>query len=149
MGAAHQQSWQESRMSSAAEDLFFTNCLTTRGVGLWAAGLMGLEGERATAYAEALVTDFVRPGPLDIVKKIENDFRAHGVDMSEHRVDRVIERERDAASRRVSLRVWSKKPGDGGWERRIHRKFRMPPLVIPPHIKAWLERHFGGTAVLR
>ena len=143
MGAAHQQSCLGARTSGESEDLFLTNCLTARAVGLWAAGLLGLEGDQATAYAESLVVESVKPSHLDLVRKVEDDLRAKGIEISEHRVERMIERERDDARRRVSLRVWSKKPGDGGWERRIHHRLVIPPLVIPPHLKQWLERHMG------
>jgi hypothetical protein len=107
---------------------------------------MGWEGDQATAYAEKLVTDFVKPGPLDIIQKLQADFRARGVKVSDHRINAVMEQHREAAGRRVSLRVWSRKPGDGGWERRRYPRFILPPMVIPPRLKEWLGRHMGTGA---
>lgn len=145
MGAVHQQSWLTSRNLYNSEDLFLTNCLTARAIGLWAAGLLGLEGDQAMTYAHALVIDFVTPGPLDIVQKLQTDFQAKGIKMSDHRISVMVDRQREAARRQVSLRIWSKKPGDGGWERRVYPRFVVPPMVIPPRLKRWLERHKGAN----
>ena len=141
MGTAHQPNWLQGRTSCDPEELFLTNCVTTRAVGLWAAEVMGLTGAAATAYAEQLVIDFVRPGPLDIVEKLRADFLARGLEVSPHRIAAAIDRERNAAQNKVVMRVWSKKPGDGGWERRIFPRFMIPPMRLPPVLKRWLARH--------
>jgi len=145
MGSAHQQSWLGNKNPRNSEDLFLSNCLTAREVGLWAAGLMGLEDDQATAYAHALVNDFVTPGPLDIVQKLQADFQAKGIRISEHRIALAIDQRREAARKQISLRIWSKTPGDGGWERRIFPRLTLPPMVVPPCIKEWLERHKGTS----
>ena len=144
MGVVHQQSWLTSRTLCNSEDLFLTNCLTIRAIGLWAANLLGLEGDKATTYAHALVIDFVTPGPLDIVQKLQTDFQEKGIKISDHRINVMIDRQREAARRQVTLRIWSKKPGDDGWERRTYPRFVVPPIVIPPRLERWLERHKGA-----
>ena len=141
MEAFRQQSWQKGRASGNSEDLFLTDCLTARAVGLWAASLLGLDGDQAAAYAYQLVVEFVRPGSVDIVQKLQADFRVKGVKVSDHRITVVADRQREAARRQVSLRIWSKKPGDGGWERRVYPRVVVPPMIVPPALGRWLERH--------
>lgn len=61
--------------------------------GLWAADLLGLEGQDAVAYARQVVeTDMEEPGVNDIVRKIHGDLIRKGVDISEHRVEKEMER---------------------------------------------------------
>lgn len=146
MGSMHQPDWLRDLNPCHSEDLFLRNCLTAREVGLWAAGLMGLTGDEATDYAHTLVSDFVKPGPLDIVQKLQADFRAKGIEISDHRIAVTIEHHQDTARRQIAGRVWSKTPGDGGWERRIFPRIVVPPLVLPQCIRDWLQRHQGTGA---
>jgi hypothetical protein len=56
-------------------------------LGLWAAELLGISGSEAEAYAKSVIkADLERPGDQDVVDKILADFRARGVDLSEHRL---------------------------------------------------------------
>lgn len=56
-------------------------------LGLWAAGLLGLEGEAADAYArEVIESDFEEPGDDDVLRKVHGDLEAKGVDQSIHQV---------------------------------------------------------------
>jgi len=102
---------------------------------------MGLKGDQATDYAHALMVDFVAPGPFDMVQRLQTDFRAKGIAVSEHRIVAVMERQREDARRRIALRIWSKKPGDGGWERRVYPRVIVPPMVVPPTLEQWRDRH--------
>lgn len=53
-------------------------------LGLWAAGLMGKEGEEAEAYAKTVVmADFEEPGDEDVFRKVRGDFDEAGVDQSD------------------------------------------------------------------
>jgi hypothetical protein len=68
--------------------------------GLWAAEQMGLAGESAEAYAkEVVVADFEHPGDADVLEKVRDDLAKHGVEVSEHRLrkemDRLMEVARD------------------------------------------------------
>jgi hypothetical protein len=66
---------------------FKVNARRNKLLGLWAAGLLGLTGADAEAYAKSVVmADFEKPGEDDVVEKVVADFGAKGVDMSEHRV---------------------------------------------------------------
>ncbi len=141
MAALDQGAWLRNDDHSNSEDLFLANCMMARAVGFWAADLLGVQGDQAETYAHALVMDFVKPGAFDIVQKLQTDFRAQGLDVSEHRIMAVLEQQRKEAQRRVALRIWSKAPGDGGWERRTHPRVIVPPMVVPPTLEQWLERH--------
>lgn len=61
-------------------------------LGLWAAELMGLMGDDATAYAvEVIKSDFEEAGDEDVYRKVKGDLDARGLDVSEHRVRREME----------------------------------------------------------
>jgi hypothetical protein len=61
-------------------------------IGLWAAEQMGITGEDAEAYGKLIVNvDFEEPGHRDIVRKLLADFKAKGVDISEHRIEKEMD----------------------------------------------------------
>lgn len=71
---------------------FRTEMRRDKLIGLWAAGLMGLTGADAEAYAKQVVeADFEEPGPEDVIRKIKGDFEASGVDKSDHQIRRQLE----------------------------------------------------------
>ena len=56
-------------------------------LGLWAAELLGKDGEEATAYAaEVVAADFQRTGHEDVFEKIRADFDANGVARSDEQI---------------------------------------------------------------
>ncbi|MSO71483.1 MAG: DUF1476 domain-containing protein [Alphaproteobacteria bacterium] len=58
-------------------------------LGIWAAGLMGITGAAAEAYAmEVVHSDFEAPGEDDVLKKVLGDLKAKKVDATEHSVRR-------------------------------------------------------------
>ncbi len=55
-----------------------------RMLGLWAAGLMGLEGDRQEEYAAAVVKSEVdQPGDEDVLRKVFKDLSASGTKVTE------------------------------------------------------------------
>ncbi|MCZ8087840.1 MAG: DUF1476 domain-containing protein [Brevundimonas sp.] len=55
-----------------------------RLLGLWAAEKMGLSPESAEEYAKAVVrADFEQPGEEDVFRKVDQDFRGAGLQVSE------------------------------------------------------------------
>ena len=58
-------------------------------VGLWAAKLLGKEGDAADAYVkEVIKADLEEAGDDDVFRKIRADFDAAGVDQSDHQIRR-------------------------------------------------------------
>lgn len=58
-------------------------------LGLWAAGLLGKEGEAAEDYAkEVIKADLEEAGDEDVFRKIRADFDAGKVDQSDHQIRR-------------------------------------------------------------
>ena len=75
-------------------------------LGLWAAGLMGIKGAAADAYAKDVVeADFEEPGDDDVLRKIMNDLKDKGVPQSEHQVRRKMEDLLAAAKQQLMTEV--------------------------------------------
>lgn len=87
------------------EDLLFRiRMRRDKLAGLWAAGLMGLNGAEAEAYARQIVeVDIGTPGPHDIRDRLSTDLRAKGVDISDHRVEREMAELLERARRQVNV----------------------------------------------
>ncbi|MFV3127552.1 DUF1476 domain-containing protein [Niveispirillum sp. KHB5.9] len=82
----------ENKFKHDQEFLFRIYARRARLAGQWAAGLLGLTGDDATAYAKQIVAvDFEEPGHKDIVRKLLADFQAKGVDVSEHRIEKELD----------------------------------------------------------
>jgi hypothetical protein len=65
---------------------FRINSRRAKLFGLWAAEQMSLTGADAEAYAkEVVVVDLEEDGYEDILRKVQADFTARGVDVSDHR----------------------------------------------------------------
>ena len=61
-------------------------------LGLWAAGIMGKDGEAAQAYAkEVIKADLEEAGDEDVFRKVRGDFDAANVDQSDHQIRRQME----------------------------------------------------------
>lgn len=61
-------------------------------LGQWAAGLMGLSGEKADDYAKTVIrADFEEAGDEDVFRKVKEDLAAAGVDQSDHQIRRHME----------------------------------------------------------
>ncbi|SMH53587.1 DUF1476 domain-containing protein [Azospirillum agricola] len=86
------------------EDLLFRiRMRRDKLAGLWAAGLMGLGGAEAEAYARQIVeVDIGTPGPHDIRDRLAADLHARGVDISDHRVEREMGHLLDLARQQVN-----------------------------------------------
>jgi len=58
-------------------------------LGLWAAGLLGKQGDDAENYArEVIKADLEEAGDEDVFRKVRGDFDAAGVDQSDHQIRR-------------------------------------------------------------
>lgn len=65
----------ENKFAHDAEMQFRAEARCNKLAGLWAAGLMGVTGEAATAYAMTVVqADFEQAGHEDVVRKLAGDL---------------------------------------------------------------------------
>src|SRR5690606_15629424 len=65
----------EAKFARDADLNFKAEARRNRLLGEWAAGLLGLSGEEAKAYALSVVTaDFEHPGEEDVFAKLEADL---------------------------------------------------------------------------
>ena len=71
-------------------------------LGLKVAEMLGLAGAEAESYSKEVVeSDFEEVGDEDVFRKVFGDLQAHKVDISEHRVRRMMEETRDEAKAQV------------------------------------------------
>ncbi|MEX0807152.1 MAG: DUF1476 domain-containing protein [Dongiaceae bacterium] len=77
----------ERKFEHDQELQFKVTARRNRLLGQWAANELGMpEGER-DAYAKSVVmSDFERPGDSDVVEKLLGDFKAKGIELTEHRL---------------------------------------------------------------
>ncbi|HEV7463159.1 MAG TPA: DUF1476 domain-containing protein [Methyloceanibacter sp.] len=77
----------ERKFAHDEELKFKANARRNKLLGLWAAGLMGIKGDEAQAYArEVIMTDMELPGEDDVFRKIRRDFDAKGINQSDHQI---------------------------------------------------------------
>ena len=77
----------EKRFALDQEQEFQATARRNRALGEWAAGLMGLEGQHVTDYAQAVIKSEVdQPGEDDVLRKVFEDLKGSGVSISEGEV---------------------------------------------------------------
>jgi hypothetical protein len=77
----------EGKFAQDAALEFKATARRNRLLGLWAAGLMGLEGQHLEDYASAVVkSDFVQPGDEDVLRKVAKDLAGSGLKTTEDQV---------------------------------------------------------------
>lgn len=82
----------ENKFQHDQDLLFRIRARRDKLAGLWAAGLMGLGGADAEAYARQILdADIAAKGPHDVRARIVADLHARRVDLSEHRIDKELE----------------------------------------------------------
>lgn len=78
---------QETKYQLDQELEFKAQARRAKLVGLWAAGLMGLEGDAAAAYAKSVViADMEEAGTEDVFRKIRTDLDQAAVELSDHQI---------------------------------------------------------------
>lgn len=74
----------ENKFALDQDQEFKAGARRNRMLGEWAAGLMGLEGDRVAEYAQAVIkSDFELPGDDDVLRKVFEDLKGSGVNVSE------------------------------------------------------------------
>lgn len=82
----------ENKYQHDQELLFRIRARRDKLAGLWAAGLLGLTGADADAYARQIIdADIATIGPHDIRDRLLKDLKDRGVDISEHRVEKEMD----------------------------------------------------------
>ena len=90
----------ESRFANDAEARFRVEARRDKIVGAWAAGKLGLSGEKATEYARSVVrADLEEPGDDDVFRKLRADLPAAVTDeeIRRHMSDALEEAMKDAS----------------------------------------------------
>ncbi len=82
----------EKKFAHDEELQFKATARRNKLLGQWAAEKMGLTGDAAAAYAkEVVASDFEEAGDHDVLRKVLADFKAKGVNQSEHQIRRTME----------------------------------------------------------
>ena len=99
----------ENKFKYDQDILFKIQSRRAKLVGLWAAERLGLKGADAEAYAQQVVsTDLDEPGTNDIVRKLRADFQAKNIEISEHRIEKELEKQLEAARLQVVPQLQAK-----------------------------------------
>ena len=78
---------QEKKFELDQELEFKAQARRAKLVGLWAAGLIGIKGEEAAAYAKSVVVaDLEEAGEEDVFRKLRADLDMHAVQLSDHQI---------------------------------------------------------------
>ncbi len=92
----------EARFKRDQELQFKANARRNKLLGLWAAEQLGLSGDDAVAYAkEVVIADFERPGDDDVLEKVHKDLAAKGIEVSEHKVRKEMDRLMEVAIEQI------------------------------------------------
>lgn len=79
----------ENKFARDEELRFKATARRNRLLGQWAAAKLGLAGDAADEYGQAVVkADFDEPGDEDVVRKLTADFAAAGLAITEHEIRR-------------------------------------------------------------
>jgi hypothetical protein len=82
----------EKKQAHDEELQFKATARRNKLLGAWAAEKMGMTGDEASQYAKDVVAaDFEEAGDDDVVRKVLADFKAKGVEQSEHQVRRTMD----------------------------------------------------------
>lgn len=78
---------QEEKFAHDQAQEFKATARRNRLLGLWAGGLMGLEGQHLEDYAAAIVrSEVVLPGDEDVLRKLTRDLTGSGLKVTEDQV---------------------------------------------------------------
>ena len=82
----------ENKFAHDEELRFKAEAKRNKMLGLWAADLLGKQGDDAEAYAkEVVLADFEEAGDEDVFRKVRRDFDEAGVEQSDHQLRRTMD----------------------------------------------------------
>lgn len=93
----------EAKYKQDQERQFKITARRNKLLGLWAAGLLGITGDAAEAFAKGVVVaDFEKPGDDDVLQHLLKSFRDRGVEMTEHKIRNEMGRLQAEAEAQIS-----------------------------------------------
>ncbi len=96
----------EDKFAHDAELQFKAAARRNRLVAEWAAGELGITGDNVKDYIISVVkADLEEAGEEDVVRKISGDFSAGNVDISDHRIRKMIEEHSHTAKEQIMNEV--------------------------------------------
>ena len=97
----------ENKFKNDEEFNFKVNARRNKLLGLWAAGMLSLEGEEAEAYAKTVVlSDFEEPGDDDVLQKVLSDLTAGNIEASQESVRKEMDHLMDLAREQMTAESW-------------------------------------------
>jgi hypothetical protein len=92
----------EAKFSHDQEVAFKIEVRRNKLLGLWAAGLMGMDQAESEAYAQSLVSGTLKDLTIaGVTRRLLADFASHDVAMSEHRLSKQIEEMAELAREQI------------------------------------------------
>ena len=92
-GFDDRQKAMEDKFAHEQEMRFKVMAKRNHRLGLWAAGLMGMEGEDAEAFAKEVIrSDFEEAGDDDVLRMVESSLSTRGVEMSSEKIRAELDR---------------------------------------------------------
>lgn len=92
----------ETKFAHDQEHMFRLEARAVKLIGLWAAQLLGLEGDTAAAYARELVGfNLDVPGLQDVTGKVAADLAAKGLNVDAHSIDAQMAKSLDEADKQL------------------------------------------------
>ena len=93
----------ENKFAHDAERDFKITVRRNKLLGAWAAGLMGLGGEEAKAYAKTVVqADFIEVGDDDVIGKVMTDLAVAGVPVTDADIRRMLADKTEEARQQIA-----------------------------------------------
>lgn len=82
----------EGKFAHDAELKFKAEARRNKLLGVWAANLMGLEGDEAAGYGASLMkADLAEKGDEDVFRKLRADLDAKKIEQSDHQIRRTMD----------------------------------------------------------
>lgn len=92
----------EKKFAHDEELRFKASARRNKLVGQWAAGILGLTGDKADQYVrQVIAADLQEKGDDDVFRKLRADFDAAGVDQTNHQIRRHMDEFMEEAVRQV------------------------------------------------
>lgn len=92
----------EKKFAHDEELRFKASARRNKLVGQWAAGILGLSGDKADEYVRSVIAaDLEEKGDEDVFRKLRGDFDAAGVEQTNHQIRRHMDEFMEEALRQV------------------------------------------------